>query len=162
MSQFSRWATSNVPQDHFSFLVSLSSSIKRRMIERPSLPSPSTCDKDSAKRWITILRENPRMAFGKRASQRNCWCEGGCFRKSVEPRREKVVKNDDGLNSCARSIDRSIRHAVDTKSSHVSIYTYAPSSHDAVGKQPPSVTMRPLTPTKTLRVRPQTGLQADN
>lgn len=44
-----------------------------------------------------------------------------CFRESVEPRREKVLKNDDRLNSCTRSIDQSIRRVIDTNSSHVSI-----------------------------------------
>lgn len=75
--------------------------------------------------WITILTGVPRghleddvweMRFLKKLLVRE-----RCFRENVEPRREKVLKNEDGLNSWTRSIDRSIRRAVDTKLSHVSI-----------------------------------------
>lgn len=91
------------------------------MIERSFLPSLSTYDKNSAKcgRYLPgYLAEDDvwKVRFLKKLLMRRRY-----FRESVEPRREKVLKKENGLNSWTRLIDRSIRCAVDTKLPHVSI-----------------------------------------
>lgn len=140
------------------------------MIERPSFAVAFDMWRGSREAWITILiscehAREWRLESAPLKEIADARERRFLSRKSVvSPRREKVVENDDGLNSRMRSDrtenDRSIRHAVDTKSSHVSI-TRTRRHHtmrSASSRHP--VTMRPLTPTKTLRVRPQTRLQA--
>lgn len=149
----------SVSQDRFSFLVSLSSSIKRRMIERPSLPSLSTCDKDSAKcglrylpgclgfaredgrgapflknvlTWGAFERVEPRRGEKKKVRRRI----DGCTRDRSNDRLTRARAREETTSSICRRLSRRRRYKIGAPEH----YTYAPPLRDAVGEQPPTVT----------------------
>lgn len=127
---------------------------------------PRSVDYDTY-RSVLDSREDGRDALLKEIA------DVRCFRESwVSSWKKKKVRR---ISGCTRVIDWSIDRRVRARKSDVvscrrrykigapEHYTYAPPLRDAVGKQPPMVTDAATNAySKTLRVRPQAGLQGDN
>ncbi|EGI57970.1 hypothetical protein G5I_13948 [Acromyrmex echinatior] len=86
----------SVLQDRFSFLVSLNSLIKLQMIERSSLPSSSTCDKDSTECGLRYLPGCLRFERG--------WRWEGALLKEITNTGKMLLEKADGASRHKKAI----------------------------------------------------------